>query len=58
MMAATIIEIISKIELLGHGSVLTTLCFTIMINEHNTYAFCCEDISKIENFDKAMADKT
>lgn len=29
-----------------------------MINEHNTYAFCCEDISKIENYDKAMVDKT
>ena len=29
-----------------------------MINEHNAYAYCCEDISKIENYDKAIADKT
>ena len=32
--------------------------FNNMINEHNTYAFCSEDISKIENYDKAIADKT
>ena len=57
-MAATIIENHLKIELLGRGSVLTTLCFNNMINEHNTYAFCSEDISKIENYDKAIADKT
>lgn len=29
-----------------------------MINEFNVNAFCCEDISKIENYDKAVADKT
>lgn len=29
-----------------------------MINERNAQAYCCEDISKIENYDKAIADKT
>lgn len=29
-----------------------------MINEHNVYAFCCEDINKIENYDVAFADDT
>lgn len=29
-----------------------------MINELNTYAYCCEDISKIENYDKAIVDKS
>lgn len=29
-----------------------------MINEYSVNAFCCEDISKIENYDKAVADKT
>ena len=28
-----------------------------MINEHGAYAYCCEDISNIENYDKAVADK-
>lgn len=27
-----------------------------MINEQNVKRFCCEDISHIENYDKAMAD--
>ena len=29
-----------------------------MINEHNAKKFCKEDISKIENYDKAIADTT
>ena len=29
-----------------------------MINERNAQAYCCEDINKIENYDKAIADKT
>ncbi len=29
-----------------------------MIYEIGAYAFCCEDISKIENYDKAVADTT
>ena len=29
-----------------------------MINEFNVRLFCCEDISLIENYDKAIADKT
>lgn len=29
-----------------------------MINEHNAKSFCKEDISKIENYDKAIADNT
>lgn len=29
-----------------------------MINERNAYAYCKEDISKIENYDKAIADTT
>ena len=29
-----------------------------MINEAGAYAYCCEDISKIENYDKAVADKS
>ena len=28
-----------------------------MINEIHAYAYCKEDISKIENYDKAVADK-
>lgn len=28
-----------------------------MINVHNAKSYCCEDISKIENYDKAIADK-
>ena len=30
----------------------------IMINEHSAKKYCCEDISLIENYDKAVADKT
>ena len=29
-----------------------------MINERNVKGFCCEDISLIENYDKAIADNT
>lgn len=29
-----------------------------MINEMNAYAYCKEDISKIENYDKAIKDKS
>lgn len=29
-----------------------------MINEINARKFCCEEISKIENYDKAIADKS
>lgn len=29
-----------------------------MINEHNAKSFCKEDITKIENYDKAIADTT
>lgn len=29
-----------------------------MINERNVKAYCCEDLSKIENYDNAIADKT
>lgn len=29
-----------------------------VIDERNARAFCCEDISLIENYDKAAADKT
>lgn len=29
-----------------------------MINEHYAHAYCCEDISKIENYNKAIADNT
>lgn len=29
-----------------------------MINEKQAQKYCCEDISNIENYDKAMADKT
>ena len=29
-----------------------------MINELGAYAYCREDISKIENYDKALNDKT
>lgn len=29
-----------------------------MIHERNAYAFCREDLSLIENYDKAIADKT
>jgi len=29
-----------------------------MINIDKAYSYCCEDISKIENYDKAMNDKT
>ena len=28
-----------------------------MISESNVRKFCCEDITRIENYDKAMADK-
>ena len=28
-----------------------------MINETHAYAYCCEDISKIENYDKAIKDE-
>lgn len=29
-----------------------------MISEKQAYSYCCEDISKIENYDKAMVDTT
>ena len=29
-----------------------------MIDEFATYAYCCEDISKIENYEQAVNDKT
>lgn len=29
-----------------------------MINKKNAKMYCCEDISKIENYDKAIADAT
>lgn len=29
-----------------------------MINEENAKKYCCEDISKIENYEKAMSDTT
>lgn len=29
-----------------------------MINERKVRSYCCEDISLIENYDKAVADKT
>ena len=29
-----------------------------MINETQAKKYCCEDISNIENYDKAVADKT
>ena len=29
-----------------------------MISEYTAYAYCCEDVSKIENYDKAIADMT
>ena len=29
-----------------------------MISENNANAFCCEDISKIENYDIAVNDST
>lgn len=29
-----------------------------MVKENNVKKFCCEDISKIENYDKAIADTT
>ena len=29
-----------------------------MISERMAKKFCCEDISKIENYEKAIADKT
>lgn len=45
MMTAIIIEIISKIELLGHGGDLTTLCFYIMTH--------LEEYNQIINFRKS-----
>lgn len=29
-----------------------------MISKNQTRKYCCEDISKIENYDKAVNDKT
>ena len=29
-----------------------------MISENNAHAFCCEDISKIENYEQAITDQT
>ena len=31
--------------------------FNNMINELHAYAYCCEDISKIENYDSAINDE-
>ena len=32
--------------------------FNIMINEKSAKAYCCDDLSLIENYDKAVADTT